>query len=160
MKVFKAIFAGIVGGLAMTGLGWLARAGGLDYNAEMLLGTMLGYAVGQDAWLVGLALHLVISIFIALLYAAGFEAVAHRAGPAAGFSFSVVHMAIAGMALVALPELHHMIPEPMPAPGPFMVNMGAPIVGVFIAEHILFGILVGTIYGSVLHPRTHAVMVA
>src|SRR5688572_7276693 len=109
MKLIKAIFAGIVGGLAMTGLGWLARAGGLNFNAEMMLGTMLGYPEGQDAWIVGLVLHLVLSIFIALLYAAAFEAVAHRAGPAAGFSFSVVHLMIAGVVLLALPEIHHMI---------------------------------------------------
>ena len=153
MKVFNAIFAGIVGGLAMTGLGWLARAGGLDVNPEMMLGTMLGYPEGQDAWLVGLGMHLVISLLIALLYAAGFEAVAHRAGPAAGFSFSVVHLVLAGLALVGLPAIHHMIPEQMPAPGPFMVNLGAPVVAFFILEHILFGVLVGSIYGSVLHPR-------
>jgi hypothetical protein len=157
MKVFKAIFAGIVGGLFMTGIGWVARAGGLDFNAEMMLGTMLGYPVGQDAWVIGLGVHMVISIFVALLYAAGFEAVAHRAGPAAGFSFSVVHTVLAGLALIALPTIHPLITEQMPAPGAFMVNMGAPLVGVFIVEHVMFGILVGAVYGTVLHPYTREV---
>jgi hypothetical protein len=158
MKVFKAIFAGIVGGLCMTGIGWLARAGGIDYNAEMLLGTMLGYPAGQDAWTIGLGVHTVISIVVALLYAMGFEAIAHRAGPAAGFSFSVVHTVLAGLALLAIPIVHPLIPEQQPEPGMFMVNSGAPSVAVFIVGHVMFGILVGSIYGSVVHPRARPVV--
>ncbi|MGH7713567.1 MAG: hypothetical protein ACREOG_19925 [Gemmatimonadaceae bacterium] len=158
MKVFKAIFAGIVGGLAMTGLGWLAREAGLELNGEMMLGTMLGYPVGQDAWFVGLGAHLVLSALIALLYAAAFEAVAHRAGAAAGFSFSVVHLLVAGLAMVLIPAIHPMIPEQMPAPGAFLVTMGAPNVAFFIVEHLTFGVTVGAVYGTVLHPRARPAM--
>lgn len=157
MKVFKALFAGVVGGLVMTGLGWLARSGGLDLNAELMLGTMLGYPPGEEAWLLGLGVHLAVSAVIALLYAAAFEGIARRAGPAAGFSFSIVHLLMAGLAMWMLPAMHPMIPEQMPAPGAFMVNMGAPNVALFVVEHVLFGMIVGTIYGTVLHPRARPV---
>jgi hypothetical protein len=159
MKVFKALFAGVVAGLAMTGLGWLARAVGLELNAEMMLGTMLGYAPGENTWLIGLGLHLAISAVIALLYAAAFEVVAHRAGAAAGFSFSIVHVLIAGLFMALMPALHPMIPEQMPAPGAFLVNMGAPNVMLFIVEHLMYGTLVGALYGTVLHPRARPVVV-
>jgi hypothetical protein len=52
-----------------------------------------------------------------------------------------------------LPNIHPMIPEQMPAPGAFLVNMGAPNVALFVVEHLLFGMIVGAIYGTVLHPR-------
>ncbi|MGQ0538995.1 MAG: hypothetical protein ACT4R6_08635 [Gemmatimonadaceae bacterium] len=158
MKVFKAIFAGIVGGLAMTGIAWLGRAAGLELNGEMMLGTMLGYQPGPETWLIGLGVHLGISAVIALLYAAGFEAIAHRAGAGPGFSFSVLHVVLAGLFMAAMPALHPMIPDPMPAPGIFLVNMGAPNVALFIVEHLVYGTIVGALYGAVLHPRRRAVI--
>jgi hypothetical protein len=91
VKVGKAILAGIIGGLAMTALAWLARATGIDLNGEMMLGTMTGNAPGPGTWTVGLMMHLVLSALIALLYAAGFERVTRRAGAGIGLGFSLAH---------------------------------------------------------------------
>ncbi|MGQ0642568.1 MAG: hypothetical protein ACT4P6_17630 [Gemmatimonadaceae bacterium] len=154
MKLNKAIVAGIVGGIAMTLLAWLARAAGMQLDGEMMLGTMLGNPPGAGTWLVGLGMHLMLSALIAILYAAGFEYVTHRAGAGPGFGFSLIHIVLAGLFMAMIPAVHPMVPEQMPAPGAFLVNMGAGHMALFIAEHLMYGGIVGALYGAVLHPRT------
>jgi hypothetical protein len=124
MKAGRAVAAGVVGGVAMTTLGWLVRRLGLEMNAEMMLGTVVS-SPGLTAWLIGFGMHLMISALIALAYAWGFEHVTHRAGAAVGLGFAVIHVVIAGMVMAMIPAMHPIIPEQMPAPGPFMANMGA-----------------------------------
>jgi hypothetical protein len=151
MKVGKAVIAGVVGGVAMTLLGWIVRRLGIQMNAEMMLGTMTGGAPALGTWLVGFVMHLVISALIALAYAWGFEHVTHRAGVAVGLGFAIVHVVIAGMVMAMIPAMHPMIPEQMPAPGAFMANMGATFVALFLIEHLLYGAIVGGMYGPVEH---------
>jgi hypothetical protein len=136
----------VVGGVAMTILAWLVRRAGLDMNAEMMLGSMVSSAPGLTTWLIGFAMHLMISALIALIYAWGFEHVTHRAGAAIGLGFAVIHVAIAGMVMAMIPAMHPMIPEQMPAPGAFMANMGPMFVALFVIEHLLYGAIVGAIY--------------
>lgn len=112
----ETITAGLVGGVAMTALGWLVRQVGLEMNAEMMLGTMVS-TPGVTAWMIGLLMHLTISALIALAYAWGFEHVTHRAGAAVGLGFAVIHIVIAGVVMAMIPAMHPMIPEQMPAPG-------------------------------------------
>ena len=144
--------AGLVGGIAMTAVGWVARRLGMEMNAEMMLGTMM-VAPGLTAWLLGFMMHLVISALIALVYAWGFEHVTHRAGLAVGLGFAVIHVVIAGMVMAMIPAIHPMIPEQMPAPGAFLTNMGAAFTALFVIEHLLYGAIVGAVYGTVAFPR-------
>ena len=152
MKVGKALIAGIVGGVAMTLLAWLVRQMGIDMNAEMMLGTMVS-SPGAAAWLIGFAMHLMISAVIALAYAWGFERVTHRAGVVVGLGFAVIHIIIAGMVMGMIPAMHPMIPEQMPAPGAFMAKMGATFVALFVIEHLIYGAIVGAMYGPVVSAR-------
>jgi len=152
MKVGKALIAGIAGGAAMTALAWLARQMGINMNAEMMLGTMVS-PPGTAAWLIGFAMHMMLSAVIALIYAWGFERVAHRAGAVVGLGFAVIHIIIAGMVMGMIPALHPMIPEQMPAPGAFMANMGATFVALFVIEHLTYGTIVGAMYGPVVSAR-------
>lgn len=149
MKIGKAIVAGLAGGLAMTVLAWVARQTGLTLNAEMMLGTMTGNAPGMTTWMIGFVMHLMLSALIALLYAVGFERVTHRAGVGVGLAFAVVHIIIGGIVMGMIPGVHPMIPEQMPAPGPFLINMGGAFVAFFVAEHLMFGAIVGALYGPV-----------
>lgn len=153
MNAGKAVLAGAVGGLAMTALGWLVRLFGLPMNAEMMLGTMVVAPAGAAAWLAGFAIHMLLSVLIALAYAWGFEHVAHRAGVGAGLAFGVVHIVIAGMVMGMVPAMHPMIPEMMPAPGAFMAAMGTTFLLLFILEHFMYAAIVGGMYGPVKHPR-------
>ena len=124
MNAGKALVAGVVGGVAMTVLGWLVRLLGLEMNAEMMLGTMVSAPPNLVTWLIGFAIHLMISALIALIYAWGFEHVTHRAGAAIGLGFAVIHVAIAGIVMAMMPAMHPMIPEQMPAPGPSWPTWG------------------------------------
>jgi len=152
MKTGRAIVAGLVGGLAMTLLAWLVRLTGLQMNAEMMLGSMVSSSPGLTTWLIGFVMHLVISALIALIYAWGFERVTHRAGSVVGLGFGVIHVVIAGIVMAMIPAIHPMIPESMPAPGAFMANMGGTFAALFAGEHLLYGSIVGTMYGPVEHP--------
>jgi hypothetical protein len=152
MKAGKALIAGVVGGVAMTVLAWLVRLAGLQMNAEMMLGSMMSSSPGATTWLIGFMIHLMISALIALAYAWGFERVTHRAGVVVGLGFAVIHVIIAGMVMAMIPAMHPMIPEQMPAPGAFMANMGGTFVALFVIEHLLYGAIVGALYGSVQQP--------
>jgi hypothetical protein len=156
MKTGKAFAAGVVGALAMTILTALARMMGMPVNLEMMLGTMFGAEPGGGAWMLGLVMHLIISGLIALLYGLGFEHVTHRAGAGVGVAFSIVHIVIGGFVMAMIPIIHPLVPETMNAPGAFMSNMGMMGVAAFVIEHLIFGAIVGAIYGTVLHPRHHA----
>lgn len=147
MKTGRAFMAGALGGLVMTVLTAIARAMGMQVNLEMLLGTMFGLSPGSAAWVLGLVMHLMISGLIALLYAFGFERVTHRAGAGIGAAFSFIHMVIAGVFMGVIPMMHPLVPEQLPAPGAFMVNMGAMGVGAFVMLHLIYGAIVGGIYG-------------
>jgi hypothetical protein len=150
MKAGRAFLAGVTGGIVMSiGLA-IGRAMGMPAELEMMLGTMMIFP-GAMAWIVGFLMHLVISGSIALLYALVFEFVVHRSGWAIGAVFGFIHSLIGGMFMGMMPAMHPMIPEQMPAPGAFMSNMG--IMGV-IAEimlHIVYGAIVGALYGPVRH---------
>jgi hypothetical protein len=160
MKIGKALVAGLVGGVAMTVLGWLVRQTGLQMNAEMMLGSMVSSSPGLTTWLIGFVIHLVISALIALIYASGFERVTHRAGTVVGLGFAVIHVIIAGMVMAMIPAIHPMIPERMPAPGAFMANMGVTFVALFVIEHLLYGAIVGAMYGPVEHPAARRTVAA
>lgn len=149
MNASKAFLAGVIAGIAMSILMALGRAVGIPLNAEVMLGTMVGLAPEAfGTWLTGFAIHLAISGVIGLAYGWGFENVTGRAGVGPGMLFAIVHVAIAGFVMGMMPALHPMIPEPMAAPGLFMVNMGAAAVALFVVEHFVYGAITGGIYAA------------
>ena len=155
MKTGTAFLAGMVGGAVMTAMLWMGRVMGMDVNLSMMLGTMFIQPPGATAWVVGFIMHLVISGLIALVYAWGFERVTQRAGPAVGAGFGVIHAIIAGLMFGMIPLLHPLIPEQMPAPGMFMAEKGALYVVMMFVVHMIYGAVVGSIYGPVAEPAAH-----
>lgn len=154
MNTSKAIGAGIVGALVLTLIGWMARTFmGMPVNLEMMLGTMLGLAAGAGAWIVGLLIHLMAGVIFALIYAWCFEHLSHRAGLWPGVGFGFVHALFSGLLMAAMPMMHPMVPEQMPAPGAFMSGLGGMGVMAFFLEHLIYGGIVGGMYGAVVHPR-------
>lgn len=147
MKAGRAFGAGVVGGLVMTLMTAIARTMGMEVNMEMMEGTMLGIEPGAAAWTVGLMMHLIISGLIGLLYAVGFEKIAHRGGWLAGTGFSLIHIAIGGAVIGMMPMMHPMMPGVLDPPGAFMSNLGAMGIGAFIMLHLIYGAIVGGIYG-------------
>ncbi|MGH7957648.1 MAG: hypothetical protein ACREH8_11660, partial [Opitutaceae bacterium] len=149
MKTSKAIGAGIVGALVLTMIGWIARTFmGMPVNLEMMLGTMLGLAPGAGTWIVGLCIHLTAGVVFALIYAWCFEHFSHRAGVWTGVGYGVVHAIFSGMLMAMVPMMHPIVPEQMPAPGAFMSGLGAIGVIAFVMEHLIYGGIVGGMYGA------------
>jgi hypothetical protein len=130
MKYGKAFAAGIVGAIAMTIIMVMARAMGMPANLEMMLGTMMGNPPSAMAWVIGLIMHLI-----------------------AGGVFGVIHTLFSGLVVLGmLPAIHPLVPEMMAAPGVFMANLGVEGVVAFVALHLIYGAMVGAMYGPVLHP--------
>lgn len=156
MKTSSALLGGVAGGALMTVVMWMARTlMGMPMNLEMMEGTMLVRPPGPVAWGVGFVMHLMISALIALLYAWAFEHVAHRAGAGVGALFGLVHAVIAGLAMGMVPAIHPLIPEMLAAPGAFLLHIPMGPVALVLL-HVLYGAVVGAIYGPVRHPRMEA----
>jgi hypothetical protein len=153
MKTGKAIITGILGAAVMTLIMWIARLMGLPANLEMMLGTFTGSQPSDGAWVLGLLIHLTAGGVFALVYAACFEFLTHRAGIGVGIGIGAIHTIVSGLFLGAIPALHPLIPEQLPAPGLFMAGLGAIGVAAFTLLHLIFGAIVGGSYGQVRHPR-------
>jgi hypothetical protein len=156
MRSGIAFSAGIIGGSVTSLILILARSLGMDVNFELLLGTMLGGEPSAARWIFGFVLHLMISGFIALIYASGFEHVTHQAGWRVGAAFALVHTLVGGIFLGLMPLLHPLVPEVLAAPGAFMSNFGLAGVISFAGLHVIYGALVGAMYGPVIHQRAGA----
>jgi hypothetical protein len=153
MKYGQAFAAGVIGAIVMTIITIMARAMGMPANLEMMLGTMLGSPPSAMAWVMGLIIHLVAGGVFALIYAAGFEYWIHHASWLVGLGFGVIHTLFSGLVVLGmLPAIHPLVPEMMPAPGVFMVNLGTKGVVAFAVLHLIYGAIVGAMYGPVLHP--------
>jgi hypothetical protein len=147
MNFGRAVLAGVVGGVVMSmGLA-MGRAMGMPANLEMMLGTML-LPPGTAAFALGLAMHLLISGAIAVIYAWGFETVTHRSGAAVGAAFGVVHALLGGLFMGTMPAMHPLMPDVMAPPGAFMSNLGTMGVMAEILLHVLYGSVVGAMYTS------------
>jgi hypothetical protein len=152
MNIQRAFLAGVAGGVAMSvGLA-TARAAGLAANLELMLGTMTGLRPGAGALVFGFALHLLIAGLIGLIYAWGFEHVTHRSGAAIGAAFSVVNAIAGGIFMGLVPLMHPLIPESMPAPGAFIVNLGTMGILAEFVLHLMYGSVVGAVYDNVHVP--------
>jgi hypothetical protein len=135
----------------MTVITAIARGMGMPVNLAMLLGTMFGLAPGGAAWFLGFVVHLIVSGLIAFLYGWGFEYGTHKANAGIGAAFSVVHIIVGGLFLGVMPALHPLIPGMLGSPGIFLSNLGFAGVAAFIILHVLYGLIVGSIYGVVQH---------
>src|SRR5918996_4165907 len=151
MKYGKAFGAGVVGAVVMTVIMAMARAMGMPVNLELMLGTMMGGPPSLATWILGFIIHLVAGGIFALIYAAGFEYLTHRADWLVGVGFGFIHSLFAGLLMAMMPAMHPLIPEQMPAPGAFMSNMGLMGVVAEIMLHLIYGAIVGAMYGPVLH---------
>lgn len=157
MKTGKAFLAGVIGAAVMSAIMFMARTlMGMEVKLELLLGTMVGLEPSTTAWIVGFVMHLVLSGGIALAYAWAFENVLHRSGAGAGALVAVPHILIAGVFMGMLPAMHPLVPETMEGPGFFMLNLGVMGLIAFVMLHLIFGAIVGAMYGPVLNSQQTA----
>lgn len=150
MRAGKAFGAGVTGAVVMSIVMAIARAMGMQVKLELMLGTMFGSPPSPGTWALGFVIHLMMGGLFGLLYAVGFEHVAHRAGVWVGAGFGLVHALGSGLALAMVSSVHPLISAgQMPAPGAFMSGLGMMGVVAFVMLHLIYGGIVGGMYGSV-----------
>ncbi len=172
MDVGAAILGGLVGGGAMIAIlypmMWMMPSQ-MKMNLLKLLGTMF-VPVGAAAYVVGMMMHAMMSVGFGLVHGALLEGVGAEsvgAGIGLGVLFGLAHAVITGSMLGIMPLMHLRMlpakPKLMPAmagmaPGPdeelldppgfFGLNYPMPTVMGFFMLHIVFGLVVGAIYGA------------
>lgn len=151
MRLGRAIGAGIIGGIIVVAAigvaGWITRA-----NADLcrLGGVILTGRMDAAGWLAGAVAQLVIAIIAAIIYAAIFEWVTRRAGPLIGLSIAVPHVIVAWLAIGFVPAWR-LIDAGIGPPGAFMEYRGPWVLVTFVLAHLVFGALVGKLYGRAQH---------
>ena len=152
MKTLRAVFAGVLGALAMSLAMFLLRAVGINVNLESLLGTVFAAPWGIPAWIAGFVLHLAIGAVAALVYAVIFEMAVQRSGALVGAGLGLCHGLLAGLMMSGIAAMNP-LERGMAAPGAFFQNVHfGPIL--FVLLHVLFGAVTGIAYGPPLQ-RPH-----
>jgi hypothetical protein len=128
----------------------MARSSGLPVQLELLLGSMITGRAGLGSWILGFAMHIGAGAAFALVYAAAFEAEGH-ASAARGARYGLLHALVSGLALTLMPSLHPLVPEVLRAPGPFMLGLGWLGALAFVMLHVIYGAIVGFVYGPIRH---------
>jgi hypothetical protein len=143
-----AFYAGLTGALAMMVLTGLLPWGELPRNVGLMLGSLVLREVSLSAWALGMLIHLCLGGVFAVGYAWIFDAVLRRSGAALGLGVAAAHVAVAGPLLLLVPRVHPLVPGLLPAPGAYLASLGAFGVPVFVAAHLLFGVIVGGIHAD------------
>ncbi len=146
---WNAIFAGIVGGIVMSLMMWMARAIGLiDAHMERYQGCMItNRPQGTGTIVAGFIMHLMLSALIAILYAWGFAVIWDRATWVLGLIGGVIHWVIAGIMLPIMDGMNRCVQDDrIRGFGAFGKNYGAMMIAGFLIGHLLYGLIVGWLY--------------
>jgi hypothetical protein len=151
-EVGWAAGAGLMGGAAMTAVLYMGIAmmpNQMRMNLLPMLGTMM-LPMGPMAYVAGGMVHGVMSAVFGLVHAGVFAGLDIESATAAwGLLFGLVHWAAAGMALGMMPLMHRGIQKgEIEAPGYYALRLGPATAMGFLMLHLLFGLLVGVIYGA------------
>lgn len=145
-----AIFAGLVGGAAMTAvlyMGIFMMPAQMKMNLLYMLGSMM-FGERNMIYMSGAMMHAVNSIAFALAHVGIYQAFDVDSNLAAwGLVFGAVHWVVAGMALGMMPMMHRGIKAgTMQAPGAFAMSYPMGTAMGFLMLHLMFGVLVGVFY--------------
>lgn len=145
-----AAVAALVAAPLMEVPAYLQRALGLGVRQDIFseAGWILR-APARGRRLVGYLGHSLLAVAIVLLYATFFAAVARNDHLALwGLFAGAVHGALGGVVVGAWPDLHPQMPHRVAAPGVFYRHYGRRDVVTFVAGHLWFGVLAGTVYAA------------
>ncbi len=147
----NAMWAGLIATAVMTILMYVARAMGMPMDMPRMLGLMF---IGPDSsglvYVLGLLVHFMMGVVFSIVYALLFNAFDLDPSWRWGALFGAVHGVIAGMAFGMMPAMHPRMGrgEVLDAPGPFGINYGAMVPVGVITLHVVFGAVVGWVYGA------------
>ena len=147
-----AIGAGLIGGAVMVAVLYMGIAmmpNQMRMNLLLMLGTMM-LPAGVMAYVAGAMIHAGMSVAFGLIHAGVIAGADIESATAVwGLLFGLVHWAIVGMALGMMPLMHRGIQrQEIEAPGFYAISLGPVTAMGFLMLHLLFGLLVGVIYGA------------
>lgn len=144
---WPAVWAGILGGVVMSMLDWMAKPVGMTMDPHRMWGGMLKMH-GGSGYAAGFVMHLIMSAAIALAYAIGFDIVGASSNLWAwGLLGGAIHWLIAGvMVMPMMPIMHPEMPDQRMPPGVLLKNYGMPDVPGFLMSHLAYGVVVGIAY--------------
>ena len=172
MSVEGAVLGGIIGGVAMIAvlypMIWMLPQQ-MKMNLLLMIGTMM-VPVGPMAYVVGLFIHVMMSIAFGLVHGgllAAFDADSAGAAIGLGVLFGLGHALVVGMVFGMMPAIHPrmrpshqtLVPaavgvgsapaeELLNPPGFFGLNYPPMTVMGFFMLHIMFGVIVGGVYAA------------
>jgi hypothetical protein len=146
MNPARAFLSGSAAGAVMSLFMAVARAAGIPIELELMLGTLGGVEPCVATWAMGFMIHLLLSGFFGVLYGLGFDYVTHRAGFRVGMLLSIAHMALLGLLIGALAQVHPLMPLVLPSPGMFLRNFGQNGLLAFLMVHLVYGATIGALY--------------
>ena len=144
----SAILAGLAGGLAMELSAVLVRLLGFGRHSMVSYeGCMItGRESGVWSYFVGMAMHLALSLLIALAYACSFEAVWGGAGWLRGLATAVPHWLAAGLVVPLMDRASGCVRRgTVEALGPFAGGSRRAFFA-FLVGHLVYGSTVGSFY--------------
>jgi magnesium-transporting ATPase (P-type) len=151
MKLERVISAGIIGCVVVLALVWLAGYfAGADADLVALTAATVFGRVAAGTWIAGFAIQLVLAFVASAVYAALFEWVTLRSGLLIGLVIGIPHAVVAGLAVGFLPG-DRLLGAGIAPPGAFFEYRGVWCLVAFIAAHLIFGCIVGAMYGATRH---------
>ena len=142
-----ALVSGLLGGLAFSGLLWLARLMGMTgFSVSMFIGSLFtGETTTAALWL-GLGFHLVLSMLTGLVYALLFHAWGWSTW-ARGIAIAIPHAILAGLAMTAVSYIHPVTSDKLLAnPGFLAGNYDWLSAVILFALFLVYGAIVGSLY--------------
>lgn len=156
MRMARAVVGGLLGAATMSVVVAMLRLFGIPFQLEQVLGTMTGLAPGPLAVALGLGIHLGVGALFGVAYGWNFERVWAHGGAGAGMILGVIHAAFFGIFIGLTPEFHPHVPERLMDPGPYFTHTGVVGTIAFFLVHLLYGAIVGRVYGHVPAEREWA----
>ena len=115
-------------------------------SPSMLWGSSITLAYNLPTLLLGFAVHLFVSGCIGVAYSMLFEAF-EEASPRVGLGIGIGHWIIAGILMTAFGVLRP-VPLSTALPGWYGLNLGFPTFMIVLLAHLVFGVVMGTLYTS------------
>jgi hypothetical protein len=151
MRSRRAIFAGIVGCIVVVTIVAAAeRLSGSGADICSMSGALVIGRTDALGWVVGFVVQSVIAVIAAFVYGAIFEWVTRHAGAIIGLAIAIPHVIIAGLGVGFIPA-DPLLARNLAPPGAFLEYEGSWAVLAFVCAHLLFGVVVGSLYGKTRH---------
>lgn len=149
MDIGSAVIAGLVATAVMTATMYMGRAMGMPMDMPRMLGLMFSGPENTGVvYVLGLAVHFMMGIVFAIIYALAFEFLGINATWLWGAALGVVHGFAVGLSFGMMPAMHPRMgdDQALSAPGIFGKEYSPMMPAGVIMLHLVFGLIVGVLY--------------